>query len=54
MGSLFSLIDQNLPLVGAEWSTNQIPDVDGQVIIVTGANSGEETFSMLKRRRLTL
>jgi hypothetical protein len=41
MGGLISIVDQNIPLVKAKWSVQQIPDQTGKVVIITGANSGE-------------
>ena len=33
------IIDQSIP-PKAQWSTDQIPDMTGKIVIVTGANTG--------------
>ncbi|KAH7913694.1 NAD(P)-binding protein [Hygrophoropsis aurantiaca] len=39
MGLILSVIDQNFP-PKATWGVNDIPDLSGKVVIVTGGNSG--------------
>jgi hypothetical protein len=39
MGILFSLVSQSFP-PASKYSVNDIPDLDGKIIIVTGGNSG--------------
>ncbi len=33
------IIDQSIP-PKAQWSTDQMPDMTGKIVIVTGANTG--------------
>ncbi|KAJ7756412.1 NAD-binding protein [Mycena maculata] len=40
MGTAISMYNANWPLARAKWSVNDIPDLSGKVIIVTGGNSG--------------
>ncbi|KAG9105160.1 hypothetical protein FRC07_009558, partial [Ceratobasidium sp. 392] len=39
MGNFSSIIEQTFP-AAPRWSTDQIPDLEGQVMVVTGGNSG--------------
>ena len=39
MGSLFSLIDQSYP-TASKFNFEDVPDLSGKVIIVTGGNAG--------------
>jgi len=40
MGNFASAVDQNFTLAKAQWSVDQIPDLTGKVVIVTGGNAG--------------
>jgi len=43
MGAALSLVSQSLP-PKSKFSVEDIPDLTGKVVIVTGANSGECTI----------
>lgn len=39
MGTVWSLYDQSSP-PKPKWSTDQIPDLSGKVVLITGGNTG--------------
>lgn len=40
MGLVASLISQNYLVSKPTWSVNEVPDLSGKVVIITGGNTG--------------
>ena len=43
MGSVLAVIRENLP-PKSTFKVDDVPDLEGKVIIITGANAGEKLF----------